>query len=132
VWTERLRLDGAEVVASYAEGVLAGVPALTRHAYGRGTAFYAATRLDDDAVARLTGQLLDHAGVPPAAEVSPGVEVVRRAAAAGSYLFVINHTDADASVAADGVELLTGAQVTGKLTVAAGDVAVVREAAVGG
>ena len=66
-----------------------------------------------------------------------GVEVVRRWAddgatgAATSWLFAINHTDADATLGtADapvaGTELLSGDTVEGSLTVPAGAVRVVR------
>jgi beta-galactosidase len=40
LWSERVRLAGAQAVASYADGPLAGHPAVTRHRYGRGTAWY--------------------------------------------------------------------------------------------
>jgi beta-galactosidase len=36
VWSEELRCEGAEVLASYAEGVLAGHPAVTRNSFGGG------------------------------------------------------------------------------------------------
>ena len=46
VWSEHLHLAGAEAVASYVDGPVPGVPAVTRHAHGEGTAWYLATRLD--------------------------------------------------------------------------------------
>ena len=126
-WTELLHLDGAQAVSSYVDGPLAGVPAVTRHVYGGGTAWYVATRLDSDAVARLTARIVAEADIKPVADTVPGVEVVRRRGDAASYLFVLNHTDASATVPAHGVDLLTGQAVTGKLELAAGDVAVIRE-----
>jgi beta-galactosidase GanA len=56
-----------------------------------------------------------------------GVEVVRRRGDATSCLFVLNHTARPATIAANGVDLSTGNAVTGKLELAAGDVAVIRE-----
>ena len=126
-WTELLHLDGAKAVSSYVDGALAGVPAVTRHDYGRGTAWYVATRLDPDAVARLSERIVAEAGIEPVADTVPGVEVVRRRGDATSYLFVINHTDESATIPTQGVDLLTGRAVTGKLDLAPGDVAVVRE-----
>jgi beta-galactosidase len=127
LWTELLHLDGAQAVASYADGPLAGVPAVTRHSFGAGTAWYVATRLDQPAVDRLTTRLLEETGIGPVVETVPGVEVTRRHGAEASYLFVINHTDDTATVSADGTELLTGEPVAGKVSVPAGEVAVVRE-----
>lgn len=128
VWTEHLHLDGAEAVQSYLDGPLPGVPAVTRHAYGQGTAWYVATRLDPAGVAALTARLLHETGVAAAAEAPPGVEVVRRHGGDGaSWLFVLNHTDAEASVAASGIDVESGAAVTGRLNVPAGASVVVRE-----
>ncbi|PRX96129.1 beta-galactosidase [Allonocardiopsis opalescens] len=127
LWTESLRLRGAEAVVGYAEGPLAGAPAVTRHRFSAGTAWYAATRLDDAGTGRLTERLLAESGARPAAATRPGVEVVRRTGEAASYLFVINHTGAAAEVPAEGTELLTGAPVTGAVAVPAGGAAVVRE-----
>jgi beta-galactosidase len=46
--------------------------------------------------------------------------------ATSSYLFVLNHTDREVTVAADGVDLLSGRSCAGNVAVAAGGVAVVR------
>ncbi|MBM0236726.1 beta-galactosidase [Micromonospora sp. ATA32] len=127
VWTEWLHPAGAEVLASYADGPLPGVAALTRNQVGAGTAWYVGTRLDDAATDRLVARLVTESGVRPAAAAPTGVEVVRRRADDHSWLFVINHTDADARLAVTGTELLGGARCDGELVVSAGEVAVLRE-----
>jgi beta-galactosidase len=124
VWTERLTATDAEVVSRYADGPVAGLPALTRRTAGQGTAWYLATRVDADGTTALVRRLCREAGV--AVEDRPGVEVVRRVGATSSYLFVLNHTDREVTVAADGVDLLSSRSCTGNVTVAAGGVAVVR------
>jgi len=65
------------------------------------------------------------AGAEPSA--STGIELVRRRSNAGSWLFAVNHTDADWTVAANGVELISGDRVDGLLRVGPGGYAVVRE-----
>ncbi|MEV0722299.1 beta-galactosidase [Micromonospora purpureochromogenes] len=127
VWTEWLHPEGAEVLASYADGPLPGVAAVTRHRVGRGTAWYVGTRLDEAATDRLVGRLLAEAGARPPVAAPSGVEVVRRRDGDRSWLFVINHTDADVQLDVTGTELLGGARCTGELRVPAGEVAVVRE-----
>jgi beta-galactosidase len=128
LWTEHLHLRGAEAVAAYLDGPLAGVPAVTRHAYGDGTAWYAACRLDQAGTAALVERLVAEAGVEPVAPTRPGVEVARRRAEDGrSWLFVLNHTDAAAEVAVRGHDLVADRPVDGTVSVAAGGVAVVRE-----
>ncbi|MEH1058767.1 beta-galactosidase [Micromonospora sp. CPCC 206171] len=127
VWTEWLHPEGAEVLASYADGPLPGVAAVTRHRVGRGTAWYVGTRLDEAATDRLVARLLAEAGARPPVAAPTGVEVVRRRDGDRSWLFVVNHTDAEVRLDVTGTELLGGARCTGELRVPAGEVAVVRE-----
>lgn len=114
-WSESLRLtDAAEPVTTYTQGMLAGRPAVTRHQYGAGVAWYASTRLDEAAYRGLVGRLLTEAAVTPELPTPPGVEAVRRWAPDGSrnWLFLLNHTDESATVAAEGLDLLTGRPTT--------------------
>lgn len=125
VWTELLSLRGAKEVSGYVGGPVPGVPALTRHAVGRGAAWYLATRLRPTGTAALVRELCAAAGV----EVydRPGVEVVRRAREDASYLFVLNHTAEDAEVPVRGTDLVSGEVCDGTVRVPPGAVAVVRE-----
>lgn len=125
-WTELLTLRGAEEVSGYLDGPLPGVPALTRHEVGRGMAWYLATRPEPAGVAALVRELSAAAGVE--VHDRAGVEVVRRHGADASYLFVLNHGDATASVPASGTDLVSGRDCAGTVAVPAGSVAVVREA----
>ncbi len=125
VWTELLHPVDAAVVSSYADGPLPGVPALTRRQVGDGAAWYLATRVDAAGTAALTRHLCAAVGVET--HDLPGVEVVRRRRDDASYLFVINHTDADVQVRATGVDLVADQPCAGTVSVAAGGVAVVRE-----
>jgi beta-galactosidase len=125
VWTELVAPAGAEVVASYADGPVAGAPALTRH----GTAWYLTTRLTD---ADLTDLLADVAAGAGAARTLPGapagLDAVRRVHPDGrSYLFLLNAADQPAEVDAAGVDLLTGASWPGPTPVDARGVVVLRE-----
>lgn len=127
LWTEWLRLRGAHALASYVDGPLPGVPAVTKNSYGGGTAFYVATRLDAGGTAALVARCLDRAGVAPAAGVRPGVEMVRRHRDNHSWLFVLNHTEEPAEVPATGRDLVHAVDCAGAVAVPAGGVAVVRE-----
>jgi beta-galactosidase len=125
-WTELLSCTDAEPVATYADGPLPGVPAVTRRATGDSAAWYVATRLDAAALEELLRRVTEEAGVGPAADVPPGVEVVRRRSEAGTWLFVLNHTDDEITVDVTGHDLVADAPV-GPLRLAAGRSAVVRE-----
>ena len=128
LWTEALHLRGAEAVASYADGRLPGVPAITRAAAGRGSAWYVATRLEPAAVGALTDRLIAESGVRPVVATRPGVEVVRRTAEDGrSWIFALNHTEEPAVLELHGHDLVADAAVDGTLELGPGAVAVVRE-----
>ncbi|WP_447005530.1 beta-galactosidase [Saccharothrix isguenensis] len=128
VWTEHVHANGAEVVASYVDGQLPGVPAVTRNDHGDGVAWYLACGLTGDGLDRVVRGALDLAGVATGPE---DVEVVRRtgevAGTAVSWLVAVNHGDGDAELPAVGVELLSGARASGRVVVPAGGVVVVRE-----
>ncbi|MEU6666892.1 beta-galactosidase [Streptomyces sp. NPDC046727] len=128
VWTEFVVPRGAETVWTYADGLTAGRPAVTRHRLGRGTAWYVSTRLDAQGLDTLIGWAAEDAGLAPRADLPRDVEVVRRSGESGTYLFVINHTTGDTKVPLDtpGTELLTGERAAGRLAVPAGAVRVVR------
>jgi beta-galactosidase len=129
LWTELTKLDGAEVVASYLDGPVAGHPAITRNpaANGDGAAWYIGTALDDPSLTALLDQVRIAAGLHPPAEAPPGVEVVRRQGVTSSYLFILNHTRSDVTIEVSGYDLVSEAEVGGSLTVPAGGSAVVRE-----
>ena len=126
VWTELLHLDGADAVASYADGPVPGVPALTRNRFADGTAWYLGTRLDETATARLVDRLLAETGIEAPVAPTPGLEVVTRSDEASSFVFLLNHTTSHQDVELEGRELITGETVAGTLRVPAGAVRVVR------
>lgn len=125
LWAERLAATDATVVARYADGPAAGGPAVTRRAVGAGAAWYLSTMPDEEATAALLTRVLADAGVSPTPGAGPGVEVVRRTGEAGSFVFVVNHTQHEARVPLTGEDLVAEGPYPG--TVAPGGVAVVRE-----
>lgn len=128
VWTERVELTGAEAVRTFADGPMAGRPAVTRHAVGAGHAWYVATRQDEAGTDALVDALLAESGVTPVLDVPAGVEAVRRVGDEHSFVVVINHTDEVAAIDLTGVDLLTGARVEPGFKVEGGACAVVQEA----
>jgi beta-galactosidase len=127
-WTEDVVLEGADVVLAYATGSSTGRPAVTRHRFGAGTAWYVSARLSPGTIGALVDGLAAEHALSPTADAPSGVEVVRRVTDDGrTYLFAINHTSADAIVPADGHELVTAASVSGVVHVPAGSVRIVSE-----
>ena len=126
VWAEHIVPTGAEVVLRYLDGPAAGGPAVTRHRFGRGQAWYVSTRPDSAGLDSILRRVYADAGLAPR-ELPPNVEVVRRTGNGVSYLIAINHSDQDVTVLARGVEPLTGIRRDGTLPIPAGEVRILRE-----
>jgi beta-galactosidase len=121
------------VRASFVGGAADGAPAITRNDWGDGAAWYLATLPDADSYRRLMAQLLEEAGVEPAASVEGDLrtlELVRRRADDRSYLFVVNHGSEAVTVRASGTDLITGADAADDVTVPGGSVRIIREEAI--
>lgn len=130
-WTEVLQPpstdEDVEIVATYSEGAVSGLPAITRRSVGRGTAWYLSADLDPESLGALVNRLLTETPVEPVTVASPGVEAVRRSAEDRSYLFLINHSEEEGWADASGVDLLTGSTHDGRAPLAPGAVTVLRE-----
>jgi beta-galactosidase len=113
LWSDWITLEGAGVVASFADGWLAGRPAVTR----KGGAWYVGTMFDREGMNVLVEKLLDETAVAPALETPPAVEAVRREAAGRSILFLLNHSERDATIELDRGyrDLITGEERAGTL-----------------
>ncbi len=128
-WSELIRPAGAEVLARFDDGDLEAEPAVTRHEFGRGAAYYIGTTLDSIAMGALLEKAWTEAGVATVGDAPSGVEAVRRNGAAGSYLFLLNHRDAEVEVeVGPGVDALTGERIAaGRLRIADYGVAIIKE-----
>jgi len=112
VWSELIRPGTAEMIATFDSGALKGKPAVTRNRFGKGSTAYVATILEERAMGALLKTAWTEAGVTSVAETPAGVEVVRRQDAGRSFLFVLNHHDAEMHVnTGPGVDLITGERV---------------------
>ncbi|MET7417658.1 beta-galactosidase [Dactylosporangium sp. NPDC005555] len=87
VWTEAVVPTGARTVLHYVDGPAPGGPAVTRHAHGRGSAWYVSTRLAEEALRRLMRQVYDDAGLAARTDLPESVEAVRRP----PFILAINH-----------------------------------------
>ena len=92
LWSDIIRLQGAESIACYLHDFYADCPAITRHTFGEGLAFYVGTRPDENGLAWLVRRACEAAGVRAVAEAPAGVELVSRKNGQGEWLFVLNHS----------------------------------------
>jgi len=133
IWTEWLDAVDADVMATYASGVLAGRPAVTRRRSGAGTASYVSAVLDTEGLAEVFATVLDAADLPhrTAGGDRQGVrnlEVVTRTDGTSDFTFLLNHGRTELSVEAPPTshDLLTGVDVHDSVTLAPFGVAVLR------
>ncbi len=97
-WSDPIRLEGAEAIATYEEDWLAGRPAVTMNRWGGGRSFYVGTRLDREGMSWLLEEVV---GVPRpnwGFEVPSGVEIIRRSGGERVFTFLINHSDREIEV----------------------------------
>jgi beta-galactosidase len=132
IWSEAVVPEGAEVVGTFADGELAGSPAVLRHRVGQGQVLYVATRLDRPGMRAITDSAAAAAGaVSVVAGLPAHVEAVRRVAANGtSTLFLLNHGSDAVTVTLPHpvVDVLTGGPAGTDVTLAPRGVALVRDA----
>jgi beta-galactosidase len=112
IWGDIIRLEGAEAIARFADNWYAGLPAVTRRAYGNGMAYYIGTCLDADGISWLFDQVCAECNVQPVAALPPGIEAVRRTDDERTVLFLLNHTAtaADLCLMGDAHDLVSGTQ----------------------
>ena len=128
LWSEDVTAVDAEVLDRYAAGPLTGRPAITRRSTGTGAAWYLSTLLDDPALGSLLDQVTAAGDVTVTAQVPAGVEAVRRRGEDGSWLFLVNDTTSEQQVPVSGHDLVADRPFTPDTPLAAGAVAVIREA----
>ena len=129
LWADLIHPEGAETLASFADGFYAGMPAVTRNTFGDGVAYYLGTHPDARYTKAFLRSVCAEAGAKAPLRVSSGVEVVRRRAGDASILFVLNHGEETIDVELEGaaLDLLTGAERGGTLRLEPFGAAVLRE-----
>ncbi|GAB3973988.1 beta-galactosidase [Actinoallomurus acanthiterrae] len=131
VWSEYVHLEGAEAVEHFTTGEPAGRPAVTRHRYGRGTAWYLATRPDPVTMRRLVDRIREEAGARPVLPGLPeGVQARARVTDDGPCYIVLNHRTTPVTVDLPGPmsDLLSGTDAADTVRLAPRGVAVLRPA----
>ena len=116
-WYERVRVESASVVATFAEGFDSSVePAVTRN----GNAYYIATDPSDEFLDDFFAPILARYDIHPPVETPRGVEVAVR----GDLVFLLNHTIESVTVEVPWAarDLLRDELVSGQLNVGARDV----------
>jgi beta-galactosidase len=131
LWSDVIRLEGAQALTTYDLDYYAGRPAITRNSFGKGTAFYVGTVPDPAGMEWLLQQARKSAGVEATVVAPEGIELVRRTNGTQSWLFALNHSNEDVQVPLDGPghDLLSQTRVEKSLRLAPKQVAIVQQSA---
>lgn len=119
-WCEVIHSKGADVIGKYADAstrFYRDTPALTMNAYGDGTAYYLAARMQTDFLIDFYRDALTLAGVETH-DMPLGIMRSVRSDGENQYLFLMNFYPEDNEAELDGsyTDLLTGKAESGKVT----------------
>lgn len=131
-WSDVIQLKSAQAIATFEQDYYAGNPAITWNRFGKGTAFYVGTALEQAGMDWLLVQACQTAGVEPvAARAAAGVELIRRANGSQTWLFALNHSETEANIPLNqpGYEMLSGTQLDKSLHLEPRGVAIVQVSA---
>lgn len=123
--------EGAKVLCTYEEDFYAGMPVLTRNIYGKGKAYYVATRSGQEFYYDFIKKVLDEAGVKSRVTLPCGIEGTVRENEAYRYVFLLNHTldEKEIIIEKDCVDLITGEKFESKgiIKLSAKEIAILKE-----
>ena len=101
---------------------------MTRHAFGKGCAWYLGTEFEQAFYDDLLKVLARETGLTPPLAVPAGVEATRRTGAGKEFLFLLNQRNEPQSIDLNGLsgtEILTNRQIAGSLELAPWGVAII-------
>lgn len=110
--------EGAEPIAVFGNDFYKGMPALTRHRYGKGEAWYVATDPSHEFLKSWLKHLCESKGIDALLEAPPGIEVTRREKDGSQFTFLMNHSEESLTVYTgvhEQKELLTGSFIQGEV-----------------
>jgi len=130
-YADIVHLEGAKALAVYQKNWYAQSPAVTVNRYGKGEAYYLASRNNQQFLSDFYEELSSRAGLRRAlpTAIPDGVEATRRVDGKNEFLFLTNFRDAARMVSlgkTKGTDLVSGKKVSGKLGLKPYQTAVVR------
>lgn len=128
-YAEVLRVGTAKVLGTYESDYYEGTAAVTVNDYEGGKAYYVAARIDYDKLGCIMEQMISDAGIAMK-KLPDGVQYHARYADDGTvYGFYLNNTESTQTVSdVCGTDILSGADISGTLTLDRYGVSIVRQA----
>ncbi len=119
VLSDEIHPETAEVLATYGSGWRNGLPAITRHVYGKGQVFYVGASLRGESLLALVKHLCDETDITSLCQTPEGLRVYQRVSADECLWFVLNYTDDTLSFSLPGTwkDILNGEICSGETEV---------------
>ena len=115
-----IHAEGADVLATYSDDFFAGQPAITVNAYGQGTAYYQAARMQGPFLAAFYNSLICRLNVKRVldADLPAGVTAQRRTDGSQDFVFLMNFTTEEQTLTLPETfdDMLEEGKVAGTLT----------------
>ena len=109
-----MHLEGAQLLASYDENFYAGMPAITKNAFGKGCTYYIGTNMGQEGIDKVLKMATQQAGVHPVVKEPTALEVVCRKTADSTHYYIFNFKETEIVIPEQFVgytDLLTGKKV---------------------
>lgn len=130
-WEEVIHLQGATPLATFTSDFLKDSPAITKHRFGKGLAYYLGTELEQDGLTDLLNDIFSDAKLKKVAErylqENSELSVTVRQGPTHIFLFLLNHTNDSQQVQflSEGTALLSKRKVC-ELTLAPMEVEIIK------
>nr|WP_240943366.1 beta-galactosidase [Enterococcus gallinarum] len=130
-WEEVIHLQGATPLATFTSDFLKDSPAITKHRFGKGLAYYLGTELDQEGLTDLLNDIFSDAKLKKVAErylqENSELSVTVRQGPTHIFLFLLNHTNDSQQVQflSEGTALLSKRKVC-ELTLAPMEVEIIK------
>lgn len=92
--------EDTQILARYEDDFYAGMPAVTKHTYGKGNCYYIATRTEEAFLQDFYRMLVCELGIEaaPVANLTDGISVTQRRDGEKIYYFVMNYTEKEKEI----------------------------------
>ena len=91
VWADSISLKGAQALGYFTEDYYAGLPAITKHQFGKGYSYYVGTQPNQSFLNRFLATILAELNITAFLKVPEGVEVTVRENDQHQYMFLLNY-----------------------------------------
>jgi beta-galactosidase len=129
LWCDIVKLQTAEAVAEFGEDFYKGRPCITENKYGKGKAYYVASRPEENLLKKLLQHILNENKITPILSVPEGIEISIRCNKNNQYIFILNHKDNSVNISLpdkEYYEILTGNKTGGNLRINSNDLAILK------